>query len=34
MTSRHDGEFADYMTARLPTLRRLGFLLSHDWAPW
>jgi RNA polymerase sigma-70 factor (sigma-E family) len=31
MTSRHDGEFADYMTARLPALRRLAFLLCQDW---
>jgi RNA polymerase sigma-70 factor (sigma-E family) len=31
MTSRHDEEFAGYMTARLPALRRLAFLLSQDW---
>jgi RNA polymerase sigma-70 factor (sigma-E family) len=31
MTSRHDGEFADYMAARLPALRRLAFLLCQDW---
>jgi RNA polymerase sigma-70 factor (sigma-E family) len=31
MTSRHDGEFAEYMTARLPALRRLAFLLCQDW---
>jgi RNA polymerase sigma-70 factor (sigma-E family) len=31
MTSRNDGEFADYITARLPALRRLAFLLCQDW---
>jgi RNA polymerase sigma-70 factor (sigma-E family) len=31
MTSRHDVEFAEYMTARLPALRRLAFLLCQDW---
>jgi RNA polymerase sigma-70 factor (sigma-E family) len=31
MTSRHDEEFADYMAARLPALRRLAFLLCQDW---
>ena len=31
MTSRHDGEFAGYMAARLPALRRLAFLLCQDW---
>jgi RNA polymerase sigma-70 factor (sigma-E family) len=31
MTSRHDGEFAEYMAARLPALRRLAFLLCQDW---
>jgi RNA polymerase sigma-70 factor (sigma-E family) len=31
MTSRTDGEFADYMTARLPALRRLAFVLCQDW---
>src|ERR1700761_9180700 len=30
MTSRNDGEFADYITARLPALRRLAFLLCQD----
>ena len=31
MTSRSDGEFADYMAARLPALRRLAFLLCQEW---
>ena len=31
MTSRYDGQFADYITARLPALRRLAFLLCQDW---
>jgi hypothetical protein len=31
MTSRHDGEFAAYMAARLTALRRLAFLLCQDW---
>jgi len=31
MTSRNDGQFADYITARLPALRRLAFLLCQDW---
>ena len=26
MTSRNDAQFADYITARLPALRRLAFL--------
>jgi RNA polymerase sigma-70 factor (sigma-E family) len=30
MTSRHDREFADYMTARFPALRRLAFHLCQD----
>jgi RNA polymerase sigma-70 factor (sigma-E family) len=30
MTSRHDEEFAEYMTARLPALRRLAFVLCQD----
>jgi RNA polymerase sigma-70 factor (sigma-E family) len=31
MTSRDDREFADYITTRLPSLRRLAFLLCQDW---
>lgn len=31
MTPRNDGQFADYITARLPALRRLAFLLCQDW---
>lgn len=31
MTQHRDEEFADYITARLPSLRRLAFLLCHDW---
>ncbi len=31
MTSRHDREFADYIAARLPALRRLAFVLCQDW---
>jgi RNA polymerase sigma-70 factor (sigma-E family) len=31
MTSRRDTEFADYMSARLPSLRRLALLLCQDW---
>jgi RNA polymerase sigma-70 factor (sigma-E family) len=30
MTSRYDEEFAEYMTARLPALRRLAFVLCQD----
>ena len=28
---RRDDEFADYIAARLPALRRLAFLLCQDW---
>jgi RNA polymerase sigma-70 factor (sigma-E family) len=31
VTSRRDAEFADYMAARLPSLRRLALLLCQDW---
>jgi RNA polymerase sigma-70 factor (sigma-E family) len=31
MTPRADEGFADYIAARLPSLRRLGYLLCHDW---
>lgn len=31
MTQQRDEEFADYISARLPSLRRLAFLLCHDW---
>lgn len=31
MTSRRDAEFADFMSARLPSLRRLALLLCQDW---
>ena len=31
MTSPHDGEFADYIAARLEALRRLAFLLCQHW---
>jgi len=31
MATRPDEEFADYMAARLPSLRRLGYLLCQDW---
>ena len=30
MTPRHDEKFAEYMTARLPALRRLAFVLCQD----
>jgi len=30
MTSRHDEDFAEYMTARLPALRRLALVLCQD----
>jgi RNA polymerase sigma-70 factor (sigma-E family) len=31
VTQHGDEEFADYISARLPSLRRLAFLLCHDW---
>jgi RNA polymerase sigma-70 factor (sigma-E family) len=31
VTSRRDTEFADFMSARLPSLRRLAVLLCQDW---
>jgi RNA polymerase sigma-70 factor (sigma-E family) len=31
VTSRRDTEFADFMTARMPSLRRLALLLCQDW---
>jgi RNA polymerase sigma-70 factor (sigma-E family) len=31
MTSHRDAEFAEYMSARLPSLRRLALLLCQDW---
>jgi RNA polymerase sigma-70 factor (sigma-E family) len=30
--STRDAEFTDYVTARLPWLRRVAFLLCQDWA--
>ncbi|MBO0822463.1 MAG: SigE family RNA polymerase sigma factor [Actinobacteria bacterium] len=31
MTGRRDIEYSDYLSARLPSLRRLALLLCHDW---
>ena len=31
MTVTRDAEFADYVAARLPSLRRLAMLLCQDW---
>jgi RNA polymerase sigma-70 factor (sigma-E family) len=31
VTSRRDTEFADFMLARMPSLRRLALLLCQDW---
>jgi RNA polymerase sigma-70 factor (sigma-E family) len=31
VTSRRDAEFADFMSARMPSLRRLAMLLCQDW---
>jgi DNA-directed RNA polymerase specialized sigma24 family protein len=31
VTSRRDVEFADFMVARMPSLRRLALLLCQDW---
>jgi len=31
MTAQRDAEFADYVGARLPSLRRLAVLLCQDW---
>jgi RNA polymerase sigma-70 factor (sigma-E family) len=31
MTAERDAEFAEYVRARLPTLRRLAVLLCQDW---
>jgi RNA polymerase sigma-70 factor (sigma-E family) len=31
VTIRRDAEFAEYVSARLPTLRRLALLLCQDW---
>lgn len=31
MTQHRDEDFADYISARLPSLRRLAFVLCHDW---
>lgn len=31
MKSQRDTEFADFMSARMPSLRRLALLLSQDW---
>ena len=31
MTARRDAEFTDYVSTRLPSLRRLAFMLCQDW---
>ena len=31
MTARRDVEYAEYVSASLPSLRRLALLLCHDW---
>jgi RNA polymerase sigma-70 factor (sigma-E family) len=31
MSTRHDEEFTDYVTGRLPSLRRVAYLLCQDW---
>lgn len=31
MTAERDEQFADYVAARLPSLRRLAFVLCQDW---
>jgi RNA polymerase sigma-70 factor (sigma-E family) len=31
VTGRRDIEYSDYVSARLPSLRRLALLLCHDW---
>ena len=31
MSAGRDAEFTEYVAARLPALRRLALLLSHDW---
>jgi RNA polymerase sigma-70 factor (sigma-E family) len=31
VTARRDIEYSDYVSARLPSLRRLALLLCHDW---
>jgi RNA polymerase sigma-70 factor (sigma-E family) len=31
VTERRDIEYSDYVSARLPSLRRLALLLCHDW---
>jgi RNA polymerase sigma-70 factor (sigma-E family) len=31
VTSNRDAEFADFMSARMPSLRRLALLLCQDW---
>jgi RNA polymerase sigma-70 factor (sigma-E family) len=31
MIARRDSEFTDYVSARLPSLRRLAFVLCQDW---
>jgi RNA polymerase sigma-70 factor (sigma-E family) len=31
VTASHDAEFSDYVSARLPSLRRLAVLLCQDW---
>jgi RNA polymerase sigma-70 factor (sigma-E family) len=31
VTARRDAEFTEYVSARLPSLRRLALLLCHDW---
>jgi len=32
MNSHHDAEFTEYMSARMPSLRRLARLLCQDWS--
>jgi RNA polymerase sigma-70 factor (sigma-E family) len=31
VTAQRDAEFADYVGTAIPSLRRLAFLLCHDW---
>lgn len=31
MTSQRDADFAEYVSARMPSLRRLALLLCQDW---
>jgi DNA-directed RNA polymerase specialized sigma24 family protein len=32
VSSQHDAEFTEYMSARMPALRRLARLLCQDWS--